>query len=265
MNPKAISVISVSAFIGIAAFLLFGFPNATDTPPPRKEVLIYCGITMIQPMAEIASIIEKRDHVKISIVKGGSGDLLKSIQFNQQGDLYLPGSESYIDRARSEGLVTQSVHVGYNKAALMIRHGNPKSIDGGLESLQDPNLYVVIGSPESGSIGKETKKILTVAGIYDQVMQNARELTTDSKRLVEVIINGEADLVINWYAASTWQENTDFIDIIPIDEKYASKKQLILGLLSTSRHPDVARQIMTYAASTKGREIFNKYGLYEID
>ena len=239
--------------------------SPSSSSSPRQELLIYCGITMIQPMAEIATIIEQQEEVKISIIKGGSGDLLKAIQYNRQGDLYLPGSESYIEQARREGLVTQSVHVGYNKAALMIRPGNPKAIQADLNSLLDPSLYVVIGSPESGSIGKETKRILSSAGIYDQVMQNVRELTTDSKRLVEVLRNGEADLVINWYAASTWQENRAFIDVIPIDEQYASKKQLILGLLSTSRHPDIARKIMIYATSAKGREIFNKYGLYDVD
>jgi molybdate transport system substrate-binding protein len=220
---------------------------------------------MIQPMSQIASTIEKRENVKISILKGGSGDLLDSIRFNQIGDLYLPGSESYIEQSIAEGLVSHAVHVGYNKAAMMVRKGNPKSIPPSLDALKNPDLYVVIGNPNSGSIGKETKKILTAADIFDEVMNNAKELTTDSKRLVSVLKKGEADLVINWYATSTWEENAPFIDAISIDEKLAKKKRLMLGKLTTTKYPDIANKFMDYAVSAEGQKIFDGYGLYQID
>jgi molybdate transport system substrate-binding protein len=222
-------------------------------------------MTMIQPMSQIASIIEQRENVKISILKGGSGDLFDAIRFNQIGDLYLPGSESYIEQSIAEGLVSRTVHVGYNKAAIMVREGNPKSVPSSLDALKNPDLYVVIGNPNSGSIGKETKKILTAADIFDEVMNNAKELTTDSKRLVSVLKKGEADLVINWYATSTWEENAPFIDAVSIDEKLAEKKRLMLGLLTTSKHPVIANKFMDFAASVEGQQIFDRYGLYRID
>jgi hypothetical protein len=97
---------------------------------------------MIQPVSQIASTIEKRENVKISILKGGSGDLLDSIGFNQIGDLYLPGSESYIEQSIAEGLVSHAVHVGYNKAAMMVREGNPKSIPPSLDALKIDRSFV---------------------------------------------------------------------------------------------------------------------------
>jgi molybdate transport system substrate-binding protein len=216
-------------------------------------------------MSEIAASLEKQENVKISIIKGGSGNLLRSIKFNQLGDLYLPGSDSYISQAKQEGLIEKSVHVGYNKAAIMVQQGNPKEIPADLTALLNPNYYVVIGNPDTGSIGKETKKILSTAGIFSSVMQNARELTTDSKRLVEVLKKGEADLVINWYATAIWPENSEQIDALPIDDKYAAKKRLVLGLLKTSKHPKIAEKFMQYARSAKGRAIFERYGLYSVD
>jgi molybdate transport system substrate-binding protein len=131
--------------------------------------------------------------------------------------------------------------------------------------LTNPDLYVVIGNPNSGSIGKETKKILTAANIFDQVMSNAKEMTTDSKRLISVLKKGEADLIVNWHATSTWEENAPYVDSIPIDGRLAKKKRLIIGLLATSKYPDVANKFIHYAASEKGRQIFDRYGLYHID
>jgi molybdate transport system substrate-binding protein len=220
---------------------------------------------MIQPMSQIASIIEQRENVKVSILEGGSGDLFNSIRFNKIGDLYLPGSESYIKQLKAEGLVSRTAHVGFNKVAMMVREGNPKSIPASIDALKNPSLYVVIGNPDSGSIGKETKKILTAANMFDQVMNNAKEMTTDSKRLISVLKKGEADLVVNWYATSTWEENAPYVDSIPIDGRLAKKKRLVLGLLTTSKYPYIANKFMDYATSAEGRQIFDRYGLYHID
>jgi molybdate transport system substrate-binding protein len=251
--------------LALSAYFLNLLFLAPQQRAPKIELLVYCGITMIKPMSVIADVVEKREGIKISIIKGGSGNLLRSIKFNRQGDLYLPGSESYIRQAMTEGLISKSVHVGYNKAAMMVREGNPKGIQVSLDALKNPSLYIVIGNPDSGSIGKETKKILTSAEIFEDVMLNAKELTTDSKRLIEVLKDGEADLVINWHATATWPENSDLIDALPIDERHANKKRLVLGLLSTTKHPEIATKFMDYAASDKGQRIFDRYGLYQVD
>ena len=234
------------------------------TTEKKKELLIYCGITMIRPMAEIAKIIEEQEDCRIIITKGGSGNLLKSLKVNKAGDLYLPGSDSYIKTCLEEDIVSETVFVGYNKAALMVQKGNPKHITGDLDNLKLKDYYVVICNPDTGSIGKETKKILERKGIFEEVQANACELTTDSKKLSKVLKEKKADVVINWYACSVWEENKPYIDVLSIDEKYAEKKKLVLGLLKTSKHPETARKFMEYAASDKGRELFKEYGFYDI-
>jgi molybdate transport system substrate-binding protein len=253
--------------MGLLALSVYFLGQLFLSPQPsttKKELLVYCGITMIKPISVIAALIEKREDIKISIIKGGSGNLLKSIKFNRQGDLFLPGSESYIRQAMDEGLINKTVDVGYNKAAMMVREGNPKGIQS-LDALKSPSLYIVIGNPDSGSIGKETKTILISAEMFEDVMSNVKEMTTDSKRLIEVLKDGEADLVINWHATATWPENAKHIDAIPIDHHFAKKKRLVLGLLSTAKHPEIAMKFMDYAASDEGRRIFDRYGLYQVD
>lgn len=230
----------------------------------QKELLIYCGVTMIQPISEIAGIIEKQEGCKISIIKDGSGNLLKMIRANNVGDLYFPGSYSYIKTCLTDGIVTETVHVGYNKAAMMVQKGNPKSISTDLDNLASGKYYVVIGNPDSGSIGEETAVILDKAGIKAEAIANARKFVIDSKHLAVVLKEKEADLVVNWYAVSTWPENAPYVDVLPIDEKYASKKRLVLGLLGTSKYTDIARKFMEYAASDEGRAIFTKHGLYDV-
>ena len=227
-------------------------------------MLIFCGITMIKPMMEIATIIESRENVKIIITKGGSGQLLKTIVFNQKGDLYLPGSQRYYQTIKTDhpGLIVDQVQVGQNRTSIMVQKGNPKQISSDLENFTRPEYAVVIGNASSGSIGRETQKIFTQKGIYDAVLANTMHLTTDSKDLARALRDKKADIVINWYAVSTWEENKEFMDTIDIDERYAKPKSLILGLLKFSEHPDIARKFMALAASKEGQAIFKQYGLY---
>lgn len=42
----------------------------------------------------------------------------------------------------------------------MVQKDNPKAIPADLLSLTRSNCYVVVGDPQSGSIGRETKRIL---------------------------------------------------------------------------------------------------------
>ena len=246
----------------IAVIALLGC-GRDESRHQKKELLIYCGITMIKPMTEIKSIIETQENCKITITKGGSGNLLKALKLSGIGDLYLPGSDSYIQKCKDDNLITDSILVGYNQAAIMVQKNNPKNISHDLENFTNKNLFIVIGNPDSGSIGKETKKILQKKGIFDSVLNNARILTVDSKNLFQLLKDGEADLVINWYAVSVWDEHKNEITSIKIDEKYAEKKKLVIGLLKTSKHPEIAKKLMDYASGKNGKLIFAKYGLGE--
>ena len=165
MRASTVAVLGILAVaLGHRALLSEGYSPTVKSKSERKELLVYCGITMIKPMSDIARIIESQENCKIIVTKDGSGNLLRAIEINRAGDLFLPGSDSYIDTAVHKGLVTDSVFVGYNKAAMMVRKGNPKNIPDNLESFANPDYYVVIGDPDSGSIGRETKKILEKRG-----------------------------------------------------------------------------------------------------
>jgi len=226
----------------------------------KKELLIYCGITMIRPMTEIKEIIEEQENCSIEITKGGSGNLLKAIETSGVGDIYFPGSENYISTAYSKGLIRDTATVGRNRLVMMVQKGNPLNISSDLNNLSNKDYYIVIGNPNSGSVGKATKKALQQKGVFEQVEQNTIRFTTDSKDLNLALISKEADLVVNWYAPYTWDNNADYIDIIEIDEKYAQNKKLILAVLSCSQHTDIGRKILELAKSDRGKAIFKKHG-----
>ncbi len=229
----------------------------------KEEMLIYCGITMAHPVKEIARLLEPELGVTIVITQGGSEDLYQSLRAAKKGDLYLPGSASYRKRHLDEGLLGEFVHVGYNQAALMVVKGNPKGLDNDLNHLTRPELKVVIGAPGSGSIGRETQRILDTAGIYDKVRMNTLFLSTDSRNLNYALKQGDADVTINWRATAFFAENRDQLQAIDLPPETAKPKKLLLNLLSFSKMPDKAQRFMAFAASPQGQEIFRKHGFLD--
>lgn len=226
----------------------------------KNELLFYVGITMVKPVNELAKNFEKTHNCSIKILQGGSQDLYDSIKTSQVGDLYLPGSTSYRDKYIKDGLLLDGKFVGFNKLALVVKKGNPKNIKPSLDELLNEKYKVVIGNEQSGSVGEASKKLLTKNEMYEKVISNAISLVPDSRNLINSLKNNEADLVLNWYATTFWDDNKEFVEALPMDDKYSDKAKLVFNLLSTSQNKELSKQFMEYASSTEGKEIFKKYG-----
>lgn len=228
----------------------------------KPHLTIYCGITMVKPIKEIAKILEKENNCNIIISQGGSKDLYDQLKAAQIGDLYLPGSDSYVKKGIDDKIITQNVEIGYNQAALFIQPNNPKKIKN-LDDLIKQDLSVMICDPKSGSIGRMSKKLLTKykgEDFFYEVYDNAAQIGTDSRNINQAIIDKNIDLAINWRATAFWPENKPFIETIEIDEKYAPKKKLVLSLLKFSQNKELAKKFMDYASSKKGQYIMKRYG-----
>ncbi|ABK45828.1 molybdenum ABC transporter, periplasmic molybdate-binding protein [Magnetococcus marinus MC-1] len=262
-----------SALALCTPLLLWGCGESSDkqaaaTPPPtptdeQATLLIYCGITMIKPIMAIGKLLEQREPVKMVYTQGGSQDLYLSLKKSHEGDLYLPGSASYLERNMADGLLGNTVHVGYNQAAFMVKKGNPLKVKGDIKELLREDLSVVICNPESGSIGRETKKILTDAGIYQQIFERATYLTTASRTLNAALKKGDADLILNWRATGYFEENKALFDVVDLPASMAIPKKLVLSKLTFSRHPQLAEKFMQLAASEEGQQIFRDYGFLD--
>jgi molybdate transport system substrate-binding protein len=236
--------------------LACGGPD-TDT---RPELLVYCGVTMVQPVREIARQLEQELDMRITILQGGSQSLYDSLRLARVGDIYFAGSESERTRHLDEGLLGRAVVVGYNRAALLVAKGNPKGLDADLARLKAPDVRVIIGSPETGSIGRETQRILEAAGLYSAVLYKAVERGTDSRHLNIALREGWADVTINWRTTGFFDENRAAIDVIDLPPDVARPNKLMLNELTFTRFPDVVDRFFELAISPEGQRIFERYG-----
>jgi len=231
----------------------------------QKQLIFYCGITMVKPMSVIAKIIEKKYNVKINILQGGSGDLYDSLSVAKKGDLYLPGSDIYIKKHLKEGFLGYRRYIGYNQIALFVKKGNPKKVNN-LKDLLRKDLVVSLGNPETCSMGRASVKVLKKFGgeeFLEEVEDNIFLYAIDSKDFNNLLKSHQIDAGLNWKASAFFPKNRRKIDIISINKKYAPKKKLYLTLLTFSKHKKIAKAFIDYAVSSNGQKIMKEYGFLD--
>lgn len=227
---------------------------------PKKEILIYCGMTMVQPTQELAALVEKEKNCTIKISYGESAWLTDTAASSETGDILFPGTPFYLQAMMEVGTIKKTVTVGENRIALMVQKGNPKQVRADLHELLRDDLQIVIGAADSGSIGRETLFSLKKLGIYEQVITKALYLAADSKGLSQALHSRDADVVVNWRAVATFKDNDQFMDVLPLPEAQTESRPLVMGLLSFSKHEDLSEYFLQRAGSESGLAIFSKYG-----
>ena len=260
-----VNMLRLSSFKAIGNILLLCLCQiaAAVAAPAKPEMLIYCGITMIRPMTEISRMFEQRENVSIVLAQGGSEDLYQSLKKSGVGDLYLPGEPTFRSKYLPEGLLGDFVTVGYNQLAIMVKKGNPKHIKGDVKELLRSDITSIIGNAESGSVGKETRDVLTAAGIYSKVLDASIYLAPDSRGLNNAMKNGEADVILNWRATGFFADNAKFVDVIDLNPKLAPPQALLLNLLTFSKNKELTRRYMQFAAGDEGQAVFRKFGFLD--
>lgn len=259
-NNKLIYIITI-IFILMPLIILYTTLEKDEKEEKEKpELLIYCGTTMIDAISEIAEYVKKEKNCIIKITKGGSGSLLRAIKINKIGDLYLPGSDSYIKQCQEFGLINMKEHIGYNLAVIVVPKGNPKKITNDPIIFTDKRYKTIFADQNSGSIGRMTNEIFKIRGIEKQSLQNVLRLTPDSKDITKAIINEEADVGINWLATIYKPKNRLKLDGIFLDKKYATPQKLVISRLTYSKNPEIAAFFIQTAMSPKGQEILKNNG-----
>jgi molybdate transport system substrate-binding protein len=239
------------------------YKHPTITEKNRKEILIYCGVTMASAVSELISILEERTDCKVSALYGGSGHLKNIIEVNKKGDLFFPGSSQYLEDLKTEGVIGRTEEVGYNSLSFFVKKGNPLQITNNIKNLSDVSLNVVLGSENAGSVGRETAYLLEKHNIKDEVISKSIYVTNDSKGIARSIRNGDADLTVNWLATGYLPENTEFVTPIKIDSPYVRQLKLVIGQLIYSDEKECSGSFLDIASSVEGKEIFAKYGFAE--
>ena len=263
MRGRRIIWTGISVAVVLTGLLVL-ISKPRDTESGEAPLLLYCAAGVKPPVLALAKQFEAEYGVKIQLQYGGSGTLLSNIEVSRRGDLYIAADQSYIDIAVQKKLIDETLPLAWQRPVIVVPKGNPKKILT-LDDLLRPGLRIALGSPESASIGRQTKHILEKADLWAAVEKQVRQNGVFKPTVPDVANDvklGAVDAGIIWDATVAQYSTLEAVHVPLFD---AERKEISVAVLSSSVQPTVALRFARYLNSKIGNAVFAKDGFDAVD
>ena len=225
--------------------------------PPLQ---VFCGAASKPAMEECGAAFENKTGIKVDLQFGGSGSMLSKLKMSQRGDIFIPGSPDYMQKAERGGIVNpKTVKIlAYLAPAILVQKGNPKRIES-LDDLSKPETRIGIGNPEAVCVGLYAVEILEASGLLEKVEPNVVVHAESCSKTAALIAMKRVDAILGWRVFSKW--NPDAIQAVPIaPDRIPRLAYVPAGICTSSKNPERAEKFVEFLTSSEGRQIFAKWG-----
>ncbi|MEW5767446.1 MAG: molybdate ABC transporter substrate-binding protein [bacterium] len=225
----------------------------------QNSLHVFAGAAGKPAIEEAVRLFEEDYQVKVDVTYGGSGEVLSQILLSQRGDVYIPGSDDYMDKAENKGVVDGRTRriICDLKPSIVIRKANPKGINE-LEDLTQPGLKIAIGTPGAVCLGDIALEVFRQAGIEEKVAPNIVTYAHNCQHLLTLLKLKQVDAIIGWdfYEHLAPQE----VEGVELPQEIAQSRNIPAAVISFSKQKKLADKFVRFITGAKGKEIFEKYG-----
>lgn len=224
-----------------------------------QPVVVFAGSASQPPLEEAAQAFREQTGTPVVLHLGGSGAMLNQIRLTGAGDLYIPGSPDYMEKAREFSLIDgEPAILAYLVPAIVVAKGNPKEISG-LEDLNRPSLRVGMADPDGVCVGLYAVEILEVNGLSDKVRPNLRGMVESCAKVAAMIPLNLVDAVLGWREFAAW--NPDELEVVLLaPEEIPRLATIPAARLYHAKNREGASAFIAFLQSEQGRAIFTKWG-----
>ncbi len=234
--------------------------TASAAAPKKIRLMAFVGSASKPPAQEAKTVFEKKHpNITIDMTFGGSGTLLTQMTLEETGDVYMPGSDDYMDKAEKQKAVIPKTRkiVAYLVPTICVQHGNPKSIKA-LADLARPGVTVGLAQAGAVCLGDVSDGILKAAGLEEQVKKNCLTYARSCEQTEQLLQLGEVDAIIGWDSFKSWAP--DKIDLVPIAPKLVRVRNVPAAVAVYSQQRRASEQFIAFLTSKEGKSIFSKHG-----
>ncbi len=223
--------------------------------------VVFAGSASQPPLEEAAKVFEEKFGIPITLHLGGSGSMLSQILLSGQGDLYIPGSPDYMEKAREFDLIQgKETILAYLVPAILVPKGNPQQINK-LKDLTKPGLRVGMAEPGSVCVGLYAVEIIQANDLDKKIRPNLRGQVESCAKAAAMLPLGTVDAVLGWREFASW--NPQAMEAVLLNPKEVPRLAYIpAARLRRAANPDGAEDFVTYLKSEEGQAIFRKWGYF---
>ena len=221
----------------------------------KPTLLVYSGKGLKIAMEDIKQLFEQKYNIRLNIIYAGSNTLLQTIQETRRGDIYVPGSVSFIKKA--DEYVTSNQYVALHIPAFAIQIENPKDIQS-FDDLLKPGIRLTVGNKNMCALGKVGDDIINDSGREAEFGKNIIMTGSTVNEMLNLIINGDVDAAMTWTDMMMWPKAKD-LKIIKIPPGINKINKIHVAVLKSTVNPKNANLFANFVA-TEGKDIFIKHG-----
>lgn len=259
---RARSLIAFSAVALILLLLALAALRWSAAPGKYSERLTLLCAAGIQ--APVQKTIEEYQRyyednfgrrIQIDVQYGGSGTLLNRLQVARDGDLFLAGDHGYIQSAREQGVVEESLELAFMTPVIAV---TPEMV-GRITSLRDlleGDYRIAIGVPGGTAIGTATRTAFETLGEWERFEKKIEVTKPTVNDLANDVKLGAADAAIVWDVTAR-QFDLDFVTDPALETERA---RVEIGVVAATEQPTAALHFARFlAAPEHGLRHFNDH------
>ncbi|HOS93637.1 MAG TPA: molybdate ABC transporter substrate-binding protein [Armatimonadota bacterium] len=227
--------------------------------PEAKSITVFAGAAAMAALKELGPMYETKTGIKVDITSGGSGSVMTQFVQEQFGDVYMPGSDDFMDKAEAKDAVlkdTRAILV-YLVPAICISKGNPKGIKS-LDDLARADLRVVLGEEKAVCLGDIAAAVLKEKGLAEKVQPRVASYASSCEDVLNKLLLGEADVVIGWDSFA--KQNPDKVETIPIQAESARVRHIPAAVIKWSTQRDAAKAFIDFLTSPDAMKVWEARG-----
>jgi molybdate transport system substrate-binding protein len=221
----------------------------------ERILTVYCGKGLKMAMEEVKETFERTYDVHVHMVYAGSETLLRTIKKTGEGDIFIPGSATFL--RESGELVLKHQYVADHIPVFAIRKDNPKVIKSFSDLLQ-PGLKLAVGNRDMCAIGRVADSIIMDSDWEQEFTRNIAITGSTVNELLDLVLRREVDASLIWKDMLSWPEAQD-LQGIEIPETINKPKKIHVAVLSTTAEKKTAILFADFVA-TEGRAFFRAHG-----
>lgn len=257
MNPaRNVVVSSVLALVGLVGLLLWK-PTPPTRTQPVQPLLVYCAAGMKGPVEAIAHQYQQLFGIPVQIQFGGSGTLLSNLRVAKTGDLFLAADDSFLDLARSNQLIAETIPIARMVPVLAIRKDHPNK-PRSLQDLQRGSWKLAMANPEAAAVGKVCRSALVAAQLWDALQPHVKVFKPTVNDIASDIKLGTVDAGFIWDSTVTQYPELEAIHVPELDRSIST---VSIAVLNSCQQPTAALRFARFlSARDQGLPQFERAG-----
>ena len=187
-----------------------------------------------------------------------SGVLLQQIAYGAPVDVFASANQAFMNRAAKQKLIRSTTRCNFvrNTLVLAVPAQSAKSIQGVRDLVDDPELRISIGDPETVPAGRYARQALQRIDLWD-TLRNRLILATSVRQVLDYLRRGEIDagLVYNTDVRVAG-EAVRPVETVVTDDPIV----YCIAVTASSNRLSSGQQFIDYLLSEKGSAVLSTFG-----